>query len=94
MVEARRWWWLREKYNSRNKSQEKEHSEQSDTFDFDLETVALRTGEKRELFCLVHGIVCACDHNPVSRFPAANIIQQMKLHSIHDFYPETWKRDA
>ena len=67
----------------------KKHSEQSDTFDFDLETAALRTGEKRELFCLVHGIVCACNHNLGPRFPATNVIEQMKLHSIHNFYSET-----
>lgn len=67
----------------------KKPSEQSDTFDFDLEAVALGTGEKSELLCLVHGIVRACDHNLISGFPATNVIQQMKFHSIHDLYPET-----
>lgn len=72
----------------------RKHSESSHTFDFDLERAALRTGEKSELLCLVHRIVCACDHNLLSGFPATNIIQQMKLHSIHDLHPETWKRNA
>lgn len=67
----------------------KQHHEQSDTFGFDLETAALRTGQKREFLCLVHRIVCASDHNLVSRFPATNIVQQMKLHSIHHLYAET-----
>lgn len=79
---------------SRKKVFPKKHSEWSNTFDFDLETATLGTGEKRELLCLVHGIICACDHNLVSGFPATNIIQQMKLHSIHNFYPKTWKRNA
>lgn len=65
------------------------HAEQSDTFDFDLEAVALRTGEESELFRLVHRIVCACNHDLVSRFPTTNIIQQMKIHSIHNLHPET-----
>lgn len=73
---------------------QKEHSAQPDTFDFDLETAALGTGEQRELLGLVHGVVCACNHDLVSRFPATDIIKQVKLHTIHDFHPETWKRNA
>lgn len=81
-------------YNSRNQIPRKEcfpqkHSAQPDTFDFDLETAALGTGEQRELLGLVHGVVCACNHDLVSGFPAADIIKQMKLHAIHDFHPET-----
>jgi hypothetical protein len=72
----------------------KKYSEESDTFDFNLKTATLWTGEKSELLCLVHGIVGACNYNLVSRFPATNIIQQMKLHSIHDLHPETRKRNA
>lgn len=67
----------------------KKPSEQSDTFDFDLEAAALRTGEKSKLLCLVHGIVRACDHNLISGFPTTNIIQQVQFYSIYGLYPET-----
>lgn len=69
-------------------------AELSVTFDLDLKATAFGAGDERELLGLVHGIVCACNHNVLSRLPAANIVQQMKLHSINNLHPETGKRNT
>lgn len=36
-----------------------------------------------ELLCLVHGVVSACNHQPVSRFPWAYVIHQIQDRAVH-----------
>lgn len=64
------------------------------TFDFDLVLGTLWAGKDGELLCLIHWIVCACNHNSVSRLPTTNIIQKIQYHPTNRFYLEAWNWDT
>lgn len=49
----------------------------------DLGGPAGSAGQHLELFCLVHGVVSACHHQPVSRLPRAHIIHQIQDCAVH-----------
>lgn len=66
----------------------------SHTFDFNLMLGALRAGKEGEFLCLIHWIVCARNHNPVSRLPTTNIIQKVQYYSTHRFHLEAWYWDT
>lgn len=52
----------------------REVSERKLTFDPDLVRLAVWAGQQRELFSLVHGIICAGHHNPILRPPAHRLL--------------------
>ena len=61
----------------------------------DLPAGAVRAGQQGKLFSLVHGVVCAGNHNLTPGLPGLlHFILQIQHHLVHSIYLEAWDRET